>query len=281
MNKTSIGFAIAGLLIASFGFGLLTQYNQNAELTRKLSKLESALFTQSQTALEQSALLQGANAELESIRRETQQRQAAPIPAAPKPEALVESSASASALEKAKFEIVPPNVTADRGQKTFVFPQLVNAKSDVVLTNAEFRLLAGRRLTFRAAAGLRAFDVDDLHPGVLAYLDIDPEVVKQNYELQKQRERIQQMMNAAAKAQALREWEEHAAKVRVEQEKALVEREKAAAYRAERMKSEEQVINERRKVRAAERQASAQEDTAWELRMQNINVLPTNVRIVP
>lgn len=206
MNKTSIGFAIAGLLIASFGFGLLTQYNQNAELTRKLSKLESALFTQSQTALEQSALLQGANAELESIRRETQQRQAAPIPAAPEPEALVESSASA--LEKAKFEIVPPNVTAGRGQKTYIFPQLVNAKSDVVLTNAEFRLLAGRRLTFRVAEGLRAFDVDELHPGVLAYLDIDPGAVKQRYDLQKQRDRIQQMANAAAKAEALRQWEE-------------------------------------------------------------------------
>lgn len=280
MNKTSIGFVVAGLLIASFGFGLLIQHNQNAELSRRLSKLESALFTQSQTALEQSALLQGADAELESMRREAQQRHAAPVPAAPESEALVRSSALA--LEKAKSEIVPPNVTADRGQKTYVFPQLVNAKSDVVLTNAEFRTLAGRRLTFRVAEGPRAFDVDELHPGVLAYLDIDSGAIKQNYELQKQRERIQQMMNAAAKAQALREWEEHAAKVRVEQEKALVEREKAAAYRAERMKSEEQVMNERRKVIAAERQATAQEDTVWELRKQNINpLLPTNVRIVP
>lgn len=298
MNKTIIGFLIASLLSAGLGAVLLIQHSKNAELARRLSKVESELLTQTKTVVEQSVLLESAAAALVETKQAAKQAENASDLSANAPG--VPTDDYRAGLESVKAEVVPPVISAERGQKTYVFPTLMNAARDVLLTNAEFRVLAGHRLTFRVADGLRAFDVDELHPGILAYLEIDAVAVKQNHELQKQRAINEQMADAVARAQAARQWQEYAAKLQVEQEK-------AAVYRAERLKIAEQAENDRLRVRAAqaqavaqimaaqaqeravlaaERQARAQEQTTWELRSQSLsrgieNLTPKEVRIVP
>jgi hypothetical protein len=298
MNKTIIGFLVLSLLSVGLAAGLLITHRQNAELTRRLSTLENGLLTQSKTVADQNALLESAAAALAEVVATTKQKENASNQ--PAYETPVSSIPTKQAEEAVKAEIFPPTMSGDGGKKTFLFPSLINTKKEVLLTNAEFRTLAGRRVTFRVAGGVRAFDVDELHLGILAYLDIDPGAVKQNHELQKQRAMNAQMADAAARAQAARQWQEYAAKLQVEQEK-------AAVFRAERLKIAEEAENERRKVRAAqaqavaqtmaaqaqeraaqaaERQARAQEEASWELRNQRLSrgiesLTPTRVQIVP
>lgn len=63
--------------------------------------------------------------------------------------------------------------------KRVVFTELTGKEGKVLATNAEFGSILGRRLFFRRAVGSPlAFDVDELHPGVLAYLDVNPEEAK-------------------------------------------------------------------------------------------------------
>jgi hypothetical protein len=262
MKKTTIGILAAIFVILGLGVGLMLQHQRNADLARRFSKLEGQLLRQSAKVAAQGTLLDGANVELESLRKAAKEREAASVLAATEPDPSKEDRTAEAELERVKAEVIPPVVTVNRGATAYVFPQLKDAKGNVVLTNAEFGSLFGRRLAFRVAGGPRAFDVDELHPGVLAYLGIDPEATKQKYALQKQREQIQQMTDAVARKQAFRQWEEHMAKLAVEQAKAAVEREKSAAYRTEQVRVLQQASNDRLKVWAAERQADAAERQA-------------------
>jgi len=75
MNKTAIGFLAGGVLVASLGAGLMVQHRQNAELARRLSKLDNELLAQTKTVAEQYALLESAAAILAEARQGAKQKE--------------------------------------------------------------------------------------------------------------------------------------------------------------------------------------------------------------
>lgn len=64
MNKTSIGFVVAGLLIAALGVGLLFQQKQNIQLARKISELENQFRAQTETNVARTVFLESIHTEL-------------------------------------------------------------------------------------------------------------------------------------------------------------------------------------------------------------------------
>jgi hypothetical protein len=70
--------------------------------------------------------------------------------------------------------------------KVIVFPVLQSTNGTGLMTNAEFRILSGRRLTFRDANGkLKAFDVREINTNDLARLQINPDVVERDLEFRR------------------------------------------------------------------------------------------------
>lgn len=61
-----------------------------------------------------------------------------------------------------------------------IFPRLLSPSNNLLLENAEFRKTFGRKLIFKTGLSLATFDVDEVHPGALIQLGIDPEKLKGN-----------------------------------------------------------------------------------------------------
>ena len=105
----------------------------------------------------------------------------------------------------------PYPVTAIVVSNTITFPILLSAKSEPLMTNAVYHRTFGRKVIFAADLDLKSFDIDKLHPSVIAQLDLDTNKVKtdqdaldkQNQEWAAQRQaQTQQLLSAEATALA-------------------------------------------------------------------------------
>jgi hypothetical protein len=105
----------------------------------------------------------------------------------------------------------PYPVTAIVVSNTITFPVLLSSKSEPLMTNAVYHRTFGRKVIFAADLQLKSFDIDKLHPSVIAQLDLDTNKVKsdqdaldkQNQEWAAQRQaQNQQLLSAEAAALA-------------------------------------------------------------------------------
>ena len=105
----------------------------------------------------------------------------------------------------------PYPVTAIVASNTITFPILLSKTSEPLMTNAVYRRTFGRKVIFAADLSVQSFDVDKLHPSVLAQLDLDTNKAKADQEaLDKQnqawaiqhQQQTQQLLAAQAAAQA-------------------------------------------------------------------------------
>lgn len=103
----------------------------------------------------------------------------------------------------------PYPVTAVVVSNTITFPVLLSAKSEPLLTNAVYRRTFGRKVIFAADLAVKSYDIDKLHPSVIAQLDLDTNKVKadqdtldkQNQDWAAQRQQqTQQLLSAEAAA---------------------------------------------------------------------------------
>jgi hypothetical protein len=102
------------------------------------------------------------------------------------------------------------SVPASFDGKAFTFPKLVSPTGVILLTNAEYQKIHGRKLVFKSGLNLEAFDVDALHSGVLLRLGIDSALAKEN---QSRLDKAKDLwyaniaQNAAAARQSQTEWQ--------------------------------------------------------------------------
>jgi hypothetical protein len=105
----------------------------------------------------------------------------------------------------------PYPVTAIVVSNTITFPILLSAKSEPLMTNALYHRTFGRKVIFEADLQLKSFDIDKLHPSVIAQLDLDTNKAKadqdaldkknQDWAAQRQAQN-QQLLSAEAAALA-------------------------------------------------------------------------------
>lgn len=162
-------------------------------------------------------------------------------------------------------EVPPPSVAVERGSngketKVFTFAKLLDRSGNLVVADATFSGLYGRRLVFHSPnvpAGAVAFDVDDLHPAVLYHLSIDADAARTKQErmdIGKRAEAVAGYQAAlVAEAERRKSWEA-AERVRIEQEKANAE---LATQQAQQQAIAATAYNEGLKARAAARMADA------------------------
>jgi hypothetical protein len=115
------------------------------------------------------------------------------------------------ATNQAPVVAQPYPVTAIIVSNTITFPVLLSKTSEPLMTNAVYRRTFGRKVIFAADLSIQSFDVDKLHPSVLAQLDLDTNKAKADQEaLDKQnqawalqhQQQTQQFLAAEAAAQA-------------------------------------------------------------------------------
>lgn len=103
-------------------------------------------------------------------------------------------------------------VTAIVSSNTVTFPVLLSTNSRPLMTNAVFHRTFGRKVIFGEDLAIQAFDVDELHPSVLAQLDLDPDTLKADQaaidERYQQwaaafRERVKQLLSTPAGASSV------------------------------------------------------------------------------
>jgi hypothetical protein len=69
-------------------------------------------------------------------------------------------------------------VSAIVSSNAVTFPVLLSNTSEPLMTNALFHSTFGRKVIFGEDLSIQAFDVDHLHPSVLAQLNLDPDKLK-------------------------------------------------------------------------------------------------------
>jgi hypothetical protein len=73
-------------------------------------------------------------------------------------------------------------VTAVVSNGVITFPILLSKTSEPLMTNAVFHRTFGRKVIFGADISVMSFDIDKLHPSVLAQLDLDTNKAKADQE---------------------------------------------------------------------------------------------------
>jgi hypothetical protein len=101
---------------------------------------------------------------------------AAPAAEGPKTDATADAT-----NEVAKAAANYP-VTAVVSNGTITFPVLLSKDSEPLMTNAVFHRTFGRKVIFGADIEVKSFDIDKLHPSVIAQLDLNPDKVKTDQE---------------------------------------------------------------------------------------------------
>jgi hypothetical protein len=92
--------------------------------------------------------------------------------------ATVTSAPTADGTNQTSAAAQPYPVTAIVVSNTITFPILLSKNSEPLMTNAVFRRTFGRKVIFAADIAVQSFDIDKLHPSVIAQLDLDPDKVK-------------------------------------------------------------------------------------------------------
>lgn len=176
--------------------------------------------------------------------------EAAPV-ARPAPPPL-----SAEVIEHLQAQVKAPVVETEldsSGEETrsFTFPELVSPEGELHGTDMKFSRQYGSKLAFRSSSGLPVtFEVDELHPGILTHLGIDP------YEAQRAQDEMNEKAARRKEAQRERELARHKAQAEALKERMALAKElrKEAFDRQARLAALE---NERTKALAAMKQADA------------------------
>ncbi len=151
------------------------------------------------------SLITGLNAQTNSAAPDASAK-----PDAAKADAAKPAAASEATAEPAK-PAEPYPVTAIVVSNTITFPVLLSMNSEPLMTNAVYRRTFGRKVIFAADLTVKSFDINKLHPSVIAQLDLDTNKVKadqetldkQNQEWAAQRQQqTQQLLSAEAAALA-------------------------------------------------------------------------------
>lgn len=124
--------------------------------------------------------------------------------------AMTATASATAEKEKARklLDAVPSIQTADG----ITFPQLLSPSGGLLMTNASYVNVRGQKVSFKSGpAYAAAFNVDELHPAVLARLQIDPARAQANQAALDDREK--QMRASLASAannsfQARAQWQE-------------------------------------------------------------------------
>ncbi|MEW6301831.1 MAG: hypothetical protein AB1705_00055 [Verrucomicrobiota bacterium] len=168
-----------------------------------------------------------------------------------------------------KDEVPAPSITvttdrSGRQTQTYVFPKLLGPGGQVLAAEAEFGSAYGRRFVFRReGAAPLAFDVDELHPGVLLHLGLKPEAVKQAAAELEQKNRLQEAIyyqKLAARRAAEQKAASEQAKFQLELAKLQEESRKAQAEEALQLRA---VENDRLRAEATIRQSEASINDPW------------------
>ncbi len=137
---------------------------KDAEETAK--QMESKLNQMTQVLTNLAARLQDATVELKENEAKSQ--------------ALREAGGQEESKERLLAALPKPQKVVRSGTPSWLFPQLLNTNGRVLAVNAEYSATYGRRIAFKYENGDRGvYDVDELHPGVLRTLGVDPEAAKQ------------------------------------------------------------------------------------------------------
>ena len=92
--------------------------------------------------------------------------------------APVAAGVKTSATNQVVKSAEPFPVTAVVSSNTVTFPLLLSRMPAPLMTNAVYHRTFGRKVIFGSDLSVQAFDVDQLHPSVLAQLDLDPDRLK-------------------------------------------------------------------------------------------------------
>ena len=230
----------------------LQELQKAQALTAQKSASEKAAFLQEQLVLATNEL---ATAKLKVEAYEAKRQLEAQAQAA--------ETKKTSDVTQLKAEVPAPAVTtnltaAGKPQKTYTFSKLIAPDGHALAAEAEFRTQFGRRFVFRSGAGRPiAYDVDELHPGVLLHLGLDREAaLAAQAEIDRQAKVAEQKHRAqlAARAEAEKQAAELRAKYAVEYAKLSEERRKV---QVEEQLKQQAADTERLKAEASMRAADA------------------------
>lgn len=166
-------------------------------------------------------------------------------------------------LEQLKAAVSAPAITTNRTpsgkeQRTYTFAKLPAPAGNTLATDAEFRTQFGRRFVFRSGTGRPlAYDVDELHPGVLLHLGLNRETaLAAQSDIDRQLQIAEQNRRAqlAARAEAEKKAAVQRAKMAVEYAKIAEERRKSQHEEQLQLQAAE---TERLKAEASMRAADA------------------------
>lgn len=127
---------------------------------------------------------------------------------------------SAAEISQLQAAVKDPFVTTETDRKgaeikTYVFPELIDPDGKHLASNMEFTRLYGTKLAFKSASGAPAsYEAEELHPGILAHLDIslyDAKQKQEEWENQIKRRKEIAMQQQAARQRAELERRKHEA----------------------------------------------------------------------
>jgi hypothetical protein len=182
---------------------------------------------------------------------------------------LLEAQAQANEAKKVadigqlKAAVPTPTITTNRNsagkeQRIYTFAKLLAPAGNTLATDAEFRTQFGRRFVFRSGTNRPlAYDVDELHPGVLLHLGLNREAaMSAQSDIDRQAQMAEQRYRAelVARAEAEKKAAEQRAKLAVEYAKIAEERRKSQLEEQLKLQAAE---TERMKAEASMRSADA------------------------
>lgn len=163
---------------------------------------------------------------------------------------------SAEVIEHLQAQVKTPVVATGQdaaGEETrsYIFPELVSPDGRLLGADMTFSRQYGSKLAFRPRSGAPVtFEVDELHPGILTHLGIDP------YEAQRAQSEMDEKAARRKEAQRERELARHKAQAEALKERAELVKELRKETFDRQMRLAE-LENERTKALAAMKQADA------------------------
>lgn len=168
------------LLIAVIALGI--EHSRSNRLSRAVASLDAAAKTQTSTLADQTAnaaelqnkmgelakALNNSTAQIASLKTSNSdlQRRLAPF--------------ERSEADKQNRQKLADQQPCIRSGKTVTFPRLLSVSGNALMLNAEFVSAIGRKLIFKTGLDRSGFDIDEIHPGALVQLGIDPDAAKES-----------------------------------------------------------------------------------------------------
>lgn len=177
--KTVVIAVLSMLSLAAFAWGLM-EYSGKNKSNSRLSASEVRLTETQRSLDEKTSAISSIQLGLDTALQERDALKAKVVASdrqlAAYKQRIADAELAMAALEsRQKLADQQPVI---RSGNSIVFPTLMSALGIPLMTNAEFRTLFGRKLTFKSETALLAFDVDQVHPGALRQLAIDADAAK-------------------------------------------------------------------------------------------------------